>query len=60
MDSQVHEQFFSQQLVNEVQVYLAPIIIGHQTTKQTLAVTETSSLGCDLKIKAITENTSYV
>ncbi len=48
----VHDSFFKEGLVNKVQVYLAPALIGSLAKKQFLSKLEWNSLGQDLFISA--------
>lgn len=52
----VHQQFFEENLVNQIHVYLAPTIIGSLAKKQTVTVKSMSLMGSDSHFMAtITE-----
>jgi diaminohydroxyphosphoribosylaminopyrimidine deaminase/5-amino-6-(5-phosphoribosylamino)uracil reductase len=46
----VREAFFADNLVNRIQVYLAPVIIGSLTKKMQLPALECSTLGSDVSL----------
>lgn len=56
----VHESFFNEHLVNKVQVYLAPVIIGSLPAKKPLKILNISHLARDIHLTADYEDTSYV
>lgn len=49
---QVHEQFFADNLVNKISVYLAPVIIGSLEKKQTVTLDDYKKIASDIHIAA--------
>ena len=47
----IHDSFFAEDLVNKVQIYLAPVIISSLRKKQTISNVEFLQLGKDLYLK---------
>lgn len=52
----VHQQFFAENLVNKIQVYVAPVVIGVNEKKQYFSNMSTNKLGHDVNFTVNVEN----
>ncbi len=56
----VHEQFFKENLVNEVDVYVSPVIIGNLKIKKTLDGVTCNAQGSDFHLRGYCKDTTHV